>query len=404
MLLDTQKPTPVSDASHWDQIDKRERALWRSSFLILVLLAIGLGIASWETVRSLPQRLEALPIGLVVLVALFGIYVWRQRRQITDLRGFLRGMQEGAAKPPSDEQIEKLLDVVARSQHGYRELIDSLDHIVFNISLDGEIKVVNRKFADVLGLGFNDIVRHKVGEFFSEPTKEAVQNAIPMFLEKRSWTGVLKVRLRANNEVRYFDSVLQPILKGDEVVAVSGVARDVTAQRESELRFTELFESLQEGVYFSTPQGTLLEANPALVRMLGYEHKEELMLKNSNELYDDPAQRAWKMAELEKAGVVRNFEVTLKRKDGKLIRCLDTCSALRDGAGRISRVQGTLIDITERVEMERRLQQEQEFGRRVVECFPDLIVAFDAAGRITFISPRCEEFVGLPAAALIGKS
>jgi PAS domain S-box-containing protein len=397
----SQKPT---GASQWDQVEQRERNLWRTSFIILILLAIGLGVTSWESVHSLPQRLEALPIGLVVLVVLFGAYVWHQRRQMVELRGYLRGVQEGSSKPPSDEQIEKLLDVVARSQHGYRELIDSLDHIVFNVALDGELKVVNRRFTDILNLSFNDVVRHSISEFFSEPSKEMAQNIVPIFLEKRNWTGIVKAKLRKTGEIRYFDTVLQPILKHEEVIAISGVARDVTAQRESELRFTELFESLQEGVYFSTAQGKLLECNPALVRMLGFDSKEELMLLNKSAFYDDPQVRTWKVGELERSGSIRNFEVTLVRKDGKKIRCIDSCSAIRDGAGKISRIQGTLVDITEHVEIERRLHQEQEFGRRLVECFPDLIVALDTDARFTFVSPRSEEILGVPPAELVGKT
>ena len=112
--------------------------------------------------------------------------------------------------------------------------------------------------------------------------------------------------------------------------------------------------------------------------MLGYDNKEELMLVNKAAIYEDPAHRGWKVAELEKTGSIRNFEVTLVGKNGQKIRCLDSCSAIRDGAGKISRIQGTLVDITERVEIERRLQREQEFGRRLVECFPDLIIALDA--------------------------
>ncbi len=398
------KSQKSSDRAQLEQAEQRERNLWRSSFIIIVLLSIGLGITSWGAIRAVPQRLEALPIGLVVLVALFAVYVWHQRRQLKEMRGFTRAIQEGASKPPSDEQIEKLLDVVARSQHGYRELIDSLDHIVFNVSLDGELKVVNRRFTDILNLGFNDVVRHSIGEFFSEPSKELVQTILPIFHEKRSWTGIIKAKVRRTGDIRYFDAVLQPILKADEVVAISGVARDVTAQRQTELRFTELFESLQEGVYFSTVEGKILEANPALVKMLGYDHKEELMLVNKAAIYEDPAHRGWKIAELEKTGSIRNFEVTLVGKNGKKIRCLDSCSALRDGSGRISRIQGTLVDITERVEIERRLQQEQEFGRRLVECFPDLIIALDTESKFTFISPRSEQFVGVPPAELLGNT
>jgi len=403
MPADTRTVTKRPDSkAHWENMERRENAIWRQSLIILFLLAVGLAVTSWQSFRSLPQRLEALPVGLVILVILFGVYVWRQRRQIGELRGLLQGMQETAAAPPSDQQIEKLLDVVARSQHGYRELIDSLDHIVFNLSTTGEIKVINRRFSDVLGVSFNDLIRQPLTEFFSEPAPEAAQHVVEQLRDKRPWNGIIRAKIRRTGEIRYFDTVLQPILQGNHVTAISGIARDVTSQRESEQRFTELFESLQEGVYCCNSQGVMLEVNPAMVRMLGFANREDLMACNANDLYEDLAQRHWVLNELSRNRAVRNHEITLRRKDGKLIRCLDSCSIIRDITGNTERIQGALVDITERVEIEQRLHREQELNRRVVECFPDMLVTLDPAGCFTFVSSRSEEMLGIPPAALNG--
>jgi PAS domain S-box-containing protein len=396
-------PKHIPEASHWDQMEKREGLLWRYILGILIVMALGLAVTSWETFRVLPMRLEALPIGLVVLVALFGVYVWHQRKEVIELRSFLRGMKQRADAPVTEAQIEKMLDVMTRSQRGYRDLIDSLDHLVFNLGLDGSVKTVNKRFAETLNLSFQEIVGHTLQEFISEPPIEEVQASVSEFLEKRTWSGVVRVRFRKSGEVRFYDTVLQPVLKDGEVVGASGVARDITAYRESELRFTELFESLQEGVYFTTPGGMFLEANPALVRMLGFEKKEDLLAIPAPTLYEDRTQREWMLDELDRSGAVKNHEISLKRPDGKVIRCLDSCSVIRDSSGDVVRLQGTLVDITERVEIERRLYQEQEFGRSLVECFPDLIVVLDVEGRYTFVSPRCEELIGVLPADLIGR-
>jgi two-component system NtrC family sensor kinase len=60
----------------------------------------------------------------------------------------------------------------------------------------------------------------------------------------------------------------------------------------------------------------------------------------------------------------------------------------------VVRYQGALMDITERREMERRLHQQQEFARRLVDSFPDLILVLDTAAHYTFVSPRCREVLG----------
>ena len=58
-------------------------------------------------------------------------------------------------------------------------------------------------------------------------------------------------------------------------------------------------------------------------------------------------------------------------------------------------MQGTLVDITERIEIEARLHQEQEFVRRLVASFPDMIAVMDFEGRFTFVSPRVEDILGI---------
>src|SRR6202041_1809492 len=91
------------------------------------------------------------------------------------------------------------------------------------------------------------------------------------------------------------------------------------------------------------------------------------------------------------------------RKDGTQIHCLASGFAIRDTFGRTIRMQGTLVDITERIEIEARLHQEQEFVRRLVTSFPDMIAVMDFEGRFTFVSPRVEDILGHPAQELVGK-
>jgi len=74
--------------------------------------------------------------------------------------------------------------------------------------------------------------------------------------------------------------------------------------------------------------------------------------------------------------------------------CLNTAGAVRDTNGRVVRYHGALMDITERREMERRLYQQQEFARRLIDSFPDLIFVVDSSGHYTFVSPRVKDILG----------
>ena len=305
--------------------------------------------------------------------------------------------------PSGEEQFKKLVEIISRSQHNYRELIDTLDQAVFTISLEGEIRVANRSFAEILAEDFHSLIGHRIHEFIATPSPEEAKVWLAGFLHTGLDHGRLSLRLKKSGELRYFDCWVQVVTEDGVAAGISGWARDVTSQHQAELRFNEFFESLREGIFFTTPDGQVLDANPALVRMLGFESKAELQLENFGQVYADPAQRDALLRELQSRGSVQDREVVLRRKDGTHVCCLASGFAIRDTFGRIVRLQGTLVDITERREIEKRLHQEQEFVRHLIACFPDMIAVFDAAGRFTYVSPRVSEVLGAAPAAFVGQ-
>jgi PAS domain S-box-containing protein len=305
--------------------------------------------------------------------------------------------------PSTEEQFKKLVDVISRSQNNFRDLIDSLDQAVFTLSLEGEIRVANRSFAEIFHADFRNLIGHRLHEFVETPSLDEAKVWLPGLLHSGSAHGRVPVHLKTSGELRYFDCWIQAVTEEGAVVGVSGWARDVTSQHQAEIRFNEFFESLREGIFFTSPDGQVLDANPALIRMLGYESKAALQAHNFREVYADPAQRDALIRELQSRGSVQDREIVLKRTDGSHLYCLASGFAIRDTFGRIVRLQGTLVDITERREIEKRLHQEQEFVRHLIACFPDMIAVFDREGRFTFVSPRVKEILGASPEEFVGQ-
>src|SRR6266404_681074 len=95
-----------------EQFEKRQSELWRLTFFLLLVLAIVFALVSWDTIRSLTHRYEALPFGLVVLVVLFGLYAWKRTQEISELRGLVRGIEQRDAIPPNEKQAAQLRNLL----------------------------------------------------------------------------------------------------------------------------------------------------------------------------------------------------------------------------------------------------------------------------------------------------
>ncbi len=374
-------------------LEQEESQLWRWVLGFMLLLAVALTALMWERLETIPYQLRAIPIGVLVLSVLFAVYAAGRRREVTELKGVLRGLQEHVGAAPSEEQLDQLSQVIMRSQRNFKELIDSFDDPACAVSLDGTLRTVNRRVTELTDLKYTDLVGQKLFDLIDEPTREDAEHNLARFLEKKHWAGTLRLRLKNTTRLLYFDCVVNGIIKGDEVVGASILGRDVTEQREKELRFTELFETLQEGVYFSTPEGQLLDANPALVSVLGYLEKRELLAVDPSALNFDPGQPVLGRA-VDDRGGVRTREIRLRRKDGKAAVFLDSSRAVWDTSGNVIRYQGTLVDITEKRDMEWQLAQQEEFRRRLLESFPDLILVVDLEERYTFVSSRSRDMLG----------
>src|SRR5271170_6348925 len=303
--------TGVPDNRPPDKLDQEESQLWRLILLFMVLLAAGFAYFAWQRLETLPYHLGPMAVGVLVLSALLAVYAYGRRKEVVELKLLLQGLQEHVGAAPSEQQLDQLNEMIARSQRSFKELIDSFEDAACAVSLDGTLRTVNKRVSELAGLPYTAIVGHKYFEFLEEPDRANVEAGLTRFLEKRHWAGTMRVCFKNNTRPLYFECVVNAIVKSGEVVGASVLGRDVTGQHEKELRFTELFETLQEGAYFSTPEGALLDANPALVSILGYATKEELLALNPSQLNIDPEQAPILGRAPDDRGGVRAREITL---------------------------------------------------------------------------------------------
>jgi PAS domain S-box-containing protein len=154
----------------------------------------------------------------------------------------------------------------------------------------------------------------------------------------------------------------------------------------------------------SSKEGKFIDANQALLDMLGYESKEEfLSIDIEKDLYVKPEDRQKFQRLIERDGRVTDYEVEFKRKDGSIVSVLHTSQARYDEQGEVLGYEGLNVDQTNRKQMEKDLQEANDFLNNVIRSSPNAILGADMKGNIFMWNKSAEEILGYSAGEVIGK-
>lgn len=171
--------------------------------------------------------------------------------------------------------------------------------------------------------------------------------------------------VRPDGTMSWIDA--QGVLVSNGSLHMIGIGVDITSLKraeqsiqESESRYRNLFENATYGMYLARLDGTLIDANPAMVRMLGYNSKEELLARNvERDVYECPETRQSIIARIDSGGRLGG-EVNWRRKDGKIIVVRLNGGAIRRDDGQLSHLEVMVEDVTERRNLEEQLRHSQK--------------------------------------------
>jgi two-component system cell cycle sensor histidine kinase/response regulator CckA len=170
-----------------------------------------------------------------------------------------------------------------------------------------------------------------------------------------------------------------------------------------ESRYRSLFDGVPIALYLTAPDGTILDANPALVELLGYPSRESLLQLNAYDLFVNRDVRRSQIAQLEREDLVRDYAMQLRRRDGTLIWVLDQARAVRDAKGRVLFYEGSLKDITVEKQAREELQRTNETLRALIEASPLAIMALDRDRNVLSWNAAAERIFGWKEAEVIGR-
>ncbi len=270
-------------------------------------------------------------------------------------------------------------EALRQSEIKFRTLVEQMNDGLMQVTNDDVIVFVNERFCNLAGYTEQELVGKIASKILlDESERTLIQQKNTLRQSGISDQYEIQLKKKSGEKIWVRISGAPVYDRNGTVVGSVGLHTDITerrraehALRESEEKFRGLFENVLDGVYQSTPDGRLLAANPALVRMLGFDSEEELRtLRIGTDLYVDPGQRLNLSRRLEQEGELRNAELTLRRKSGDIITVLENSRVVRSEDGRVLYYEGTLTDITERKRAERALEESEERFRKIFEESP----------------------------------
>src|SRR5215471_13188818 len=158
--------------------------------------------------------------------------------------------------------------------------------------------------------------------------------------------------------------------------AREAAVRALAEQRHAEESYRKLFESSIDGIYVTTPAGVLLNANPALARIMGHDTPEQLINAVgdiSDSVYVHPEAREEFKLLMQRGGMVREFEYQVRRRDGDILWLSDSATAVRDDKGEVIRYEGTVRDITDQKRAEDAIAEGRRLLQQVIDTVPAVI-------------------------------
>jgi PAS domain S-box-containing protein len=282
-----------------------------------------------------------------------------------------------------------LLSRIEQSRKQWIEVFDAITDFIAVHDEQSNLVRINRSLAAFIGASPTELIgvnMRQLVPFLGSPAEESCPFC------RESHGGTEEEYIHTQQDRVYLVSTSRIPGTPEEGVRTIHVLKDITDRREAERRYRELFDNIQEGLFFATPEGRFLEVNNALVRMLGYSSREELLGADlSRQVFVQPEDWRRFVDTIERSGILRNYEVMMRRKDSTVIHTLQNILAVRDAHGKVVQYRGLMLDVTEQKTYQAQLQRERDFNRKILNNTASMILVLDTAGLVTYANRRCFE-------------
>jgi len=293
-------------------------------------------------------------------------------------------------------------------------LIDTIPSPIFYKNTRGVYLGCNKAYEAFLGLEKEIIVGKTLHEIFSKDLADKyteMDNDLFRHPGKQVYEWQISAADGARRDIIFSKATFQ-----DEQGALGGlvgVMVDLTEQKKAdkalakaEERYRSIFENAVEGIFQSSPDGRILEVNPAHARIFGYDTPQE-MIDSFEDIgqghYVHPEDRKHFREICDVQGFIRGFEVQCYTRNKETIWVSLNARVVKNEAGDILYYEGISEDITKRVLAEKALRDSERFLSEMIDFLPDPTFAIDRQGFVLVWNKAIEDMTGVKAQDVIGQ-
>lgn len=298
---------------------------------------------------------------------------------------------------------ERDTELLRRSEERYRRLIANLPDVTWTSSEDGQTTYISLNVESVYGYTAEEICARGAGLWFGrvhpEDLERVSQGFQNLFSKNQSFDAEYRIQHKNGEWIWVHDRALRTHTDNG-VRYADGVFSDITARKRAELaliaserRYRSLFENNLSAVFRAAAGGKILDCNPALVTMLGYQSRRELLQRSTADILCDSGEERVLLDRLASEGSLSNYEIRLKRKDGTPVWALHNIALLPGEDGQPAVIEGTAFDISRRRRAEEELRHLAYYD--AVTGLPNRTLLEDRLGKAMAAARRRKEKVAL---------
>ncbi len=310
--------------------------------------------------------------------------------------GFLGMFSDITARKQAEAAVQ------AGEQFG-RTVLESNPDCVKVLDADGRLDFMNQNgqylmeiddFAALRGRSWLQLWPEAERPKAREAVEQALRAEVARFIAPRpSLTG----------SPRWWEVIVAPgsTGRGEGVVSLIAVSRDITAQKQASQYARSLIEASLDPLVTISPEGKITDVNEGLVEVTGVA-REKLIGTDFSDYFTDPDSAREGYQQVFARGFVTDYPLTIRGKDGRLTDVLYNASVYKDASGNVLGVFAAARDVTEQKKLDQRLRDQQFYTRSLIEANIDAIMTTDASGIITDVNRQMEALTGCTRDELIG--